>query len=159
MFRSMRRSAQTLTKEQCIDILKKRTSGVLSLLGDNGYPYGVPMSFVYVDGKLLFHSALSGHKIDALQRCKKSSFTVIDADEVIAHKLTSAYRSVICFGKITLLEAQAKEQALRALANKYSSDFPEEIEREMREDKDRTAVLAFEVEHMSGKRGSETALT
>lgn len=78
MFRSMRRSAQALTKEQCIDILKKRTSGVLSLLGDNGYPYGVPMSFVYVDGKLLFHSALSGHKIDALQRCKKSSFTVIE---------------------------------------------------------------------------------
>ncbi len=73
-FREMRRKRQQLTKERCIEILKNATSGTLALLGDNGYPYAVPISFVYSNGKLFFHSALSGHKIDAIRNHDKASF-------------------------------------------------------------------------------------
>lgn len=77
MFREIRRKKQQLTMEESIDILKKGTSGVLALCGDEDYPYAVPISYVYEDSKLYFHGAKSGHKIDAIQRQEKASFCVI----------------------------------------------------------------------------------
>ena len=79
-FRSMRRKRQQLSEKENISILQKATAGTLALLGDNGYPYAVPISYVYADGKLYFHSALSGHKIDAIRNCDKASFCVIAQD-------------------------------------------------------------------------------
>lgn len=72
-FRPMRRKHQQLSEEECIDILNNATSGTLALLGDGGYPYSLPISFVYADGKIFFHSALKGHKIDAIRSCDKAS--------------------------------------------------------------------------------------
>jgi nitroimidazol reductase NimA-like FMN-containing flavoprotein (pyridoxamine 5'-phosphate oxidase superfamily) len=77
----MRRRKQQLTEEECIAILQAAPRGTLSVIGDNGYPYGVPINFVYADGKLYFHSALTGHKIDAVNSCSKASFTVLDNGE------------------------------------------------------------------------------
>ena len=82
VFREMRRKKQALSQQEVADILHKRTSGVLALLGDNDYPYAVPISYVYDDGKIYFHSVKSGHKIDAIQRTTKASFCVIDKDLV-----------------------------------------------------------------------------
>lgn len=81
MFREMRRKAQQLSLDICEEILRKNTAGVLSLSGDDGYPYGVPLSFCYNKGKLIFHCAKTGHKIDSIRRCPKASFCVIDKDE------------------------------------------------------------------------------
>lgn len=81
-FRAMRRKRQHLSDEESIGILQKVTSGTLALLGDNDYPYAVPISYVYYDGKLYFHSALSGHKVDAIRQCDKASFCVIEQDDV-----------------------------------------------------------------------------
>ena len=81
-FRKMRRSRQQLTKSECDAILSKTTSGTLALLGDNGYPYAVPISYVYADGRLYFHSAKMGHKVDAIRRYDKASFCVIAADDI-----------------------------------------------------------------------------
>jgi len=72
-FREMRRKRQQLSNEDSVGILQRATSGTLALLGDNGYPYAVPISYVYSDGKLYFHSALSGHKVDAIRNYKKAS--------------------------------------------------------------------------------------
>ena len=76
IFREMRQKKQELSRQEIADILHKGTSGVLALLGDNDYPYAVPISYVYDDGKIYFHSAKSGHKIDAIQRTEKASFCV-----------------------------------------------------------------------------------
>ena len=99
-FRPMRRKRQKLPKEECEKILNKATAGVLSVLGDDGYPYGVPMSFVYAEGKLYFHSAIEGHKLDAIAKEDKCSFTIIDQDEIHPDEYTSYFRSVIAFGRI-----------------------------------------------------------
>jgi len=77
-FRQMRRKRQQLSEEESIGILQKATAGTLALLGDNDYPYAVPISYVYNNGNLYFHSALSGHKVDAICKCDKASFCVIE---------------------------------------------------------------------------------
>ena len=81
-FRPMRRFRQQLSDDESVGILKKATSGTLALLGDNGYPYAVPISYVYAEGKLYLHSALSGHKVDAIRNCDKASFCVIEQDNI-----------------------------------------------------------------------------
>ena len=83
MFREMRRKRQQLSDEECLAVLDRATSGVLSVLGDDGYPYGVPLSFVRLGRTLVFHSASTGHKIDAIAAYPKASFTVIDQDQVV----------------------------------------------------------------------------
>ena len=88
-FREMRRKRQQLSEEESIGILQKATAGTLALLGDNGYPYAVPISYVYANGKLYFHNSLSGHKVDAIRNCDKASFCVIDKDDVQPEKYTN----------------------------------------------------------------------
>ena len=85
-FRQMRRKRQQLAEEESIAILEKATAGTLALLGDNDYPYAVPISYVYHDRKLYFHSALAGHKVDAIRKCDKASFCVIEQDDVQPEK-------------------------------------------------------------------------
>lgn len=108
MFREMRRKQQQLSPRENDEILRRCTSGVLAVAGDGGYPYAVPLSYVYQDGKLWFHGAVTGHKLDAVLQNDKVSFCVIDQDEVVPEKLTSAYRSVIVFGRARVLEDEAE---------------------------------------------------
>ena len=103
-FREMRRKRQQLSEETCVRILETSTSGTLALQGDGGYPYAVPISYVYVNGCLYFHSALSGHKVDAIKNCDKASFCVIEKDEVHGEEYTTYFRSVIAFGHIHIIE-------------------------------------------------------
>lgn len=96
MFRPMRRHRQQLSQWDCAAILSRGTSGVLAVAGDGGYPYAVPLSYVYQEGTLFFHCAKAGHKLDALRRCSKASFCVIDQDQVVPpgvhHLLSQRHR-------------------------------------------------------------------
>lgn len=102
MFRPMRRCGQQLKLNECIEILKAEPRGVLSLLGDNGYPYGIPMDHWYCeqDGKLYFHGAKNGHKIDSLQSCDKVSYCVYDKGFRKEGEWALNIRSVIVFGRM-----------------------------------------------------------
>ena len=111
-FRDMRRKRQQLSEEGSIEILQKATAGTLALLGDNGYPYAVPISYVYTDGKLYFHSALSGHKVDAIRQCDKASFCVIEQDEIHPKQYTTYFRSVIAFGRVHIIEDEQEKLAM-----------------------------------------------
>lgn len=104
MFREMRRKRQQLGEEETLGILERGSHGVLALAGDGGYPYALPISYVYDRGKLYFHGAKKGHKLDAIARCSKASFCVVERDEVVPEEYTTYFRSVIAFGTITLLE-------------------------------------------------------
>ena len=155
-FRPMRRIRQQLSDEESISILEKATSGTLALLGDNGYPYAVPISYVYSEGKLFFHSALSGHKIDAIRNCDKTSFCVVDQDEVIPKKYTTFFRSVIAFGRIHIIEDEAEKLAVaRLIGNHYNPNDDESLQKEIENGLARMLAIRFDIEHLTGKEAIE----
>ena len=156
MFREMRRHNQQLTSEECIEVLNKGTSGVLAVSGDDGYPYAVPLSYAYKDGALWFHGAITGHKIDAIERCSKVSFCVIDRDDVVPEKLTTVYRSVIAFGKAYVLDDERKiAQGARIIGEKYLRGMGDRIESEIAQSMPKLNVIRMDIEHMTGKEGVE----
>ncbi|WP_281670522.1 pyridoxamine 5'-phosphate oxidase family protein [Segatella buccae] len=155
-FRPMRRKRQQLSEQECMEILEKATSGVLSVLGDGGYPYGVPISYVVAGGKLYFHSALKGHKVDAVRGCDKASFTVIDRDDVKPKEFTTYFRSVVCFGRVRLIEDDAEKlDTLRKLGERYNLGDEEGIRHEIDKDFSHLVMLEFAIEHLSGKEAIE----
>ena len=155
MFRPMRRCRQQLSDEQAIEILKAGKTGVLGLLGDEGYPYTVPLNYVYAEGRLYFHCAKTGHKQDAIARCDKASFCVIDGDEIVPEKLTTRFRSVVLFGRIRRLETEEEiVRAARLLGCKFSGD-KDAVDREIAGSLDRLSCLEMTIEHLSGKEAIE----
>jgi hypothetical protein len=156
MFRGMRRKNQALSNAETIGMLRTCTSGVLAVSGDDNYPYAVPLSYAYKDGKLYFHAAKAGHKIDAIGRNNKVSFCVIGSDEVVAGKFTTHYRSAIVFGKARILtDAGERRFALNCLLEKYSPGFIREGQVEIEKDWDRLCVVEIHIEHMTGKAAIE----
>ena len=157
MFREMRRKRQALTQAQCQAILEQGSCGVLALSGDDGYPYAVPLSYLYHQGKLYFHCAKSGHKLDALRREPKASFCVVAQDQVAPLEYTTLYRSVIVFGRLRELEDdKEKRAAIEALALKYApQDTPAHREEAIRRDWAPLCVLELTPEHVSGKQGKD----
>ena len=161
MFREMRRFRQQLSREECEEILRTATSGVLAVYGDDGYPYAVPVSHVYEDGKLAFHCARVGHKIDALRQNDKVSFCVVAQDRVMPKERTTAFISVIAFGRARIVEDEA---GLRRIAErvgeKFSPDYPEACRQETDEvlAAGRMYCVEITVEHLTGKCGREVLL-
>ena len=154
MFREMRLKRQQMAPEEAAEVLKKGTSGVLALAGDEGYPYAVPLSYVYSDGRIIFHSARKGHKIDSINRNAKASFCVVDRDDVIPEEYTTAFMSVIAFGKISFLNDGDARKAIRTLAEKYHPfDSHEGRERYIDDEWNGLSVFALEIEHITGKQG------
>ncbi len=156
MFRKMRRFKQMLSEEESIDILRRGTSGVLALTGDDGYPYAVPLSYVYRNGKIIFHGAKAGHKIDAINQSGKASFCVIDKDDVVPEKYTTYFRSVIAFGNVHILDDDSeKRSAVDKLAEKYRPNFSEERNQEIDREFPQLCVFELDIEHMTGKEAIE----
>ena len=156
MFREMRRKQQEIPRHEAIEILKESSSGVLALLGDEGYPYTVPLSYVYSEEKLYFHCAKTGHKLDAVRRCDKASFCVVAKDDVVEEKFTTFYRSVVAFGRVRELPGEEMIATMEQLAGKYSPHEPQEhFEKEMAESLANLCVLEFTVESLSGKEATE----
>ena len=155
-FRAMRRLRQQLSEEESISILQKSTAGTLALLGDNDYPYAVPISYVYANGRLYFHSALSGHKVDAIRKFDKASFCVIEQDEVHPEKYTTFFRSVIAFGRIHIIEDEVEKlETARILGNRYNPNQEEALQKELENGWSRMLMIRFDIEHLTGKEAIE----
>ena len=158
MFREMLRKKQQLTQEACIEILKKEPRGVLSVLGDDGYPYGMPMNHYYCeeDGNIYFHSGKNGHRVDAMKHCDKASFCVYDGGFRRKGEWALNINSVIVFGRIELIEDQEKIYKIaRLLSYKFTND-EEYIEREIQKSGPGTMMFALVPEHMTGKLVKES---
>ena len=159
MFRDMRRKQQALPYEESVSILESASSGVLAVLGDEGYPYTVPLSYVYSEGKLYFHCASEGHKLDAIRGCDKASFCVFEKDDVVSEKFTTFYRSVVAFGCVKELKGEELYGAMKALAGKYSpKETAASFDKEMAESLHHLCVLEFSIEHLSVKEAKELML-
>ena len=158
MFREMRRFKQQISEEECIRILKEEPRGVLSMFGDDGYPYGIPISHYYSeeDGKIYFHSGKTGHKIDALKRKGKASFCVYDSGTKSADSWWLNFRSVVVFGYVEFVEDRKKiYEICRRLSRKFTQD-EEYIEDEINRAGPRTLMFALVPEHITGKAVRES---
>lgn len=154
MFPEMRRKAQQLPRTEAEEILRAGSSGVLALSGENGYPYALPISYVYHEGRLYFHCAPAGHKMDAIDRCPRASFCVVAQDEVVPERYTTHYRSVIAFGSIRRLTVEQEiVAALSVLGRKYAPDY--DPSGEIAGSLHRVCVLEMKVEHLTGKESIE----
>lgn len=152
MFREMRRNDKMKTQEEALQILTDADSGVLALYGDDGYPYAVPLNHTYLDGTLYFHGAkVGGHKLDAIRNNPKACYTVIGSDVVDEQKITTIYKSVICFGKARIVESdEERDKVLELIIKHFISDYDHGMAY-VEKMKDATIVFALDVEHMTGK--------
>ena len=158
MFREMARKKQRLSDEECIRILKTELRGVLSMQGDDGYPYGLPINHYYCeeDGCLYFHGGRNGHRVDAVRGCEKASFCVFDDGSREPGEWALTIRSVIVFGRIRIVEDREKTQEIsRRLCRKFTDDEAY-IEQEIRRSGPATLLMALTPEYMTGKRVKES---
>ena len=157
MFREITRIKQKLSDEECAEVLRTEVRGVLSVLGDDGYPYGMPLNHYYneEDGCLYFHSGKKGHKIDAMAREPKASFCVYDRGYRREGEWALNIRSVIVFGKIEMVEdTETIYEIARKLSRRFTDD-EEYIEREIQKSGPRTLMFRLRPEHIRGKLVNE----
>ena len=158
MFRDMRRFKQQIPDEECIEVLKKEPRGVLSVLGDEGYPYGIPLDHWYseADGKIYFHCAKEGHKLDAISNCDKVSYCVMDQGYRKEGEWALNIRSVIIFGRMHIVEdEEEKREICTNLCRKFTDDEAY-LEKELKNAFPRVCCLELVPEHMTGKLVNES---
>ncbi|XAY15890.1 pyridoxamine 5'-phosphate oxidase family protein [Bengtsoniella intestinalis] len=151
----MRRSEKELPKDQVIAMLNTATNGVLAISGDDGYPYAVPMSFAYVDGKLYFHSTTgTSHKLDGIANNPKVSFCVVTQDNILPAEFNTHFKSAIAFGTARVLtDEQEIMNGIMAIAQKYSAAHMEKGKEYAQKAKDAFCVVEITIDHLTGKIG------
>ena len=161
MFRPMRRSRQQLSREECGEILHRAASGVLAVTGDGGWPYAVPLSYVWHEGAVYFHGARTGHKLDAIKQDERVSFCVVDRDEIVPEEYTTYFRSVIVFGRAKIMDDPAQiRAAIEMLAKKYHPTDTQAHRNHMI-DREIVAMCMVKIvpEHITGKEAVELRKT
>ena len=158
MFRKMRRYGQQISDEECAQILKEQPRGVLSVLGDDGYPYGIPMDHWYseTDNKLYFHCAKVGHKLDAIAACDKVSYCVMDEGFREEGEWALNIRSVVVFGRMRIVEDEEKKREICTNLVRKFTDDEEYLQRELTNAFPRVNCLELTIEHMTGKLVNES---
>lgn len=148
-FHEMRRKDRQLADEEAVCILEKGTYGILATIGEDGYPYGVPMSYAYENGVIYFHGADTGHKLENLESHNQVSFTVVGDTRTLPEEFSTEYESVIAFGRI--VPSADKTGALSKIVKKYSPGYEEKGRKYAEVSGGKTAVLELHIAHMSGK--------
>lgn len=151
MFKEMRRSDRQLVAEETEKILSEGEYGVLSTSGSNGYAYGVPLSYAFINGCIFFHCALEGLKLTNIDYNNKVSFCVVGKTKVLPDKFSTMYESAVVFGTACEVNGQEKQEALIALIEKYSPEFMESGRKYAQGSGNITKVYKIEIDHMTGK--------
>jgi nitroimidazol reductase NimA-like FMN-containing flavoprotein (pyridoxamine 5'-phosphate oxidase superfamily) len=153
--KKMRRSDRAIDTFEAINLLSRCEYGVLSTIGKGSQPYGVPLSFVYKDNTIYFHSAKVGHKIENIENNPKVSFCVVGNTNVLPSKFGTEYESVVVFGVASEAKGDERNHALLWLIEKYSPEFIEEGKSYIEKEGKSAKVIKIKVEHISGKRAQE----
>lgn len=151
MFKEVRRKDRQLQNEEIVNILKQNTYGIMSTISENGYPYGVPISYTYIDDSIYFHCAVEGHKLINIQRNDKVSFCVVGKTQTLPAEFSTKYQSVVVFGKAVEVFDEEKNEALLAMLNKYSPEYIEKGKEYIKKAGSATKVIKINIEHISGK--------
>ncbi len=152
MFHPMRRRDRELAVPEAWELLRRAEWGVLSTLGEDGWPYGVPVNHVVVEGCIYIHCAQVGHKLENLAFESKVSYCTVASSEVQPAELSTDFESAVVFGRAELVAEDAeKRQALEALLARFAPQHPAEGAEAMRKEYGRTAVIRIAPEHVTGK--------
>jgi len=157
MFREIRRKDRLVSADTGIEVLGRAINGVLSVIGDDGYPYGVPVNFAYKDNCIYIHCFLDGHKIDSIKKNPKVCFTVTADEEVMKEQISTNYTSVIIFGKAELFPPPAndvRKAAFAAILDKYIPGEEERTTKYAQSVEDKTNVIRINIEQMTCKQRS-----
>lgn len=158
LFRELTRKKQQLSNEECIELLKTEKRSVLSVMGDDGYPYGMPMNHFYDenDGCIYFHCGKGGHRIEAIEKCDKVSLCVYDKGTGKEGNWALDVKSVIVFGKVEIItDAEQVADITTKLSYKFTQD-EEYIQREIKSAAHKTVLLRLVPEHICGKLVNES---
>lgn len=156
MFRELRRKKQLLSEQETLRVLEEGKTGIVGVLGDDGYPYTVPINYVSLENKIYFHSAKKGHKVDAIAKEPKVSMTVVEKDDVVSREFTTYFRSIQLFGKAYVVEDEAERNvAFRALCEKFSGADMDRYEEIMSKEAAAAAIVRIDIEHITGKESME----
>lgn len=151
MFRELRRKDREIKDTEAIEILKNCDYGILSTVSENGYAYGVPISYVYMSNSIYFHCAKEGHKLDNIRNNNRVSFCVVGQTCILPDKFSTKYESVIIFGRAEEVFDDEKNIVLLEILNKYSQDYIEEGKEYIKKSGTGTKVIKIDIEHISGK--------
>ena len=156
VFRPMRRMDKAMDEEAALELLKRCEYGVLSTVGGEGYPYGVPVNYALKNRVIYFHCATEGHKLDNILENPKVSFCVVGDTEIISKNFSTKYESVILFGNASLVEDDnEKKEALLEIIKKYSPDYIESGKKYIASDFNKTKVVKVEIDHLTGNIAKE----
>ena len=158
MFRKMRRFRQQIADEECIELLKNEKRGVMSLIGENGYPYGIPLNHYYCeeDGRLYFHGAKEGYKLDCLKHCDKVCYTVFNEGYRNNGDWALNVKSVVIFGTVKAVDDVDKAAEICTRLCRKFTDDEEYLRHELETALPRVQCLELTVEHMTGKSVKES---
>lgn len=137
--------------EKVLSLLEEGEYAVVSTVGEDGYPYGFPMSYVVMDGNIYYHCGLAGHKMENIEYNNKVSFTLVGKTELLPEILDTNYKSIILFGEASIVEGKEKIRALEKIVNKYAKAYMEEGKASIDDEKHINAVVKIEVEDIKGK--------
>ncbi len=153
MFRELRIKNKRMTEAAAEQVLREGSHGILACLGDHGYPYAVPLSYVYDQGRIYFHCAAeTGHKLAAIAQEPKVSFCVVSRDQVVPEAVTTKFTSVIAFGRARILtEEDQIRAAAQKLLEKYCGGLTLANAAYTESAWGKFAVVVIEIEHLSGK--------
>ena len=152
MFRKIRLKDRIVSGEKAIEIITNGSYGVLSTIGEDGYPYGVPLNYTYFDSCICFHCAQQGHKLENIDFNNKVSFCVVTKSDVLSNEFDTDYESAIAFGTATVVtDDSEKKDILLSVLNKYSADYLKAGNNYMKKYWDETKVIKMNIEHLSGK--------
>jgi len=158
MSHPMRRKDRALSEEEAHAVLREGGDGVLATIGEDGYPYAVPMNHVLADGALYLHSALAGHKLENLAHCDLVSYCVVTEREVDPAELSTNYRSAVVFGRaVRVADPAERRRGLLALAERFAPGHMENARRELEQDFEHTAVLRIDIHRVTGKARQQNA--
>ncbi|MGL4742578.1 MAG: pyridoxamine 5'-phosphate oxidase family protein [Sarcina sp.] len=151
MIKEMRRKNRELSIDESIIILNNNDYGILSTTNEDGYSYGVPISYIYINNSIYFHCALEGHKLNNLKNNDKVSFCVVGKTQILPDKFSTNYESVILFGKTNEVYNNEKEMALLEIIKKYSPNYIAQGIDYIKKASKGTKVFKINIEHISGK--------
>ena len=151
MFRKLRKTNYGIPKERVEELIKITEYGILSTVGEDGYPYAVPVNYAYINGSIYFHCAREGHKLDNISFNNKVSFTLVPYSKVLSEKFDSEYESVVIFGQAEEALDKEKTDGLLGLVYKYSPEYVEAGKAYIDRAQDKVRIMKISIDHVSGK--------